>query len=274
MRLAGIQKLTLLDFPGKTAATVFTPGCNFRCPYCHNADLVAEGFVNGPAGCGGQEPGIAPEDVLAFLDKRRGLLDGVCITGGEPLLQPGLGDFCASVKMRGFAVKLDTNGSLPDRLRAVVEAGLVDYVAMDVKNAPERYAETVGAGASGAKNPCNASHAEDEDPRTGARAEEAGSPQRSFDRSAVRASIDYLLSGPVPFEFRTTVVRELHTAENLLDLARWIEGAPAWFLQNFVESENVLVGAGTFHPWDADALRDLLPALQAFVPSASLRGME
>ena len=127
-----------------------------------------------------------------------------------------------------------------------MEAGLVDYVAMDVKNAPKRYAETVGAGA----------------------------PQRSFDRSTVRASIDYLLSGPVPFEFRTTVVRELHTADDLLDLARWIEGAPAWFLQNFVESENVLVGTGTFHPWDADALRDLLPALQAFVPSVSLRGVD
>lgn len=274
MRIAGLQKLTLLDYPGKTAATVFTPGCNFRCPYCHNADLVAEGAANGPAGCDGQKPGIAPEDVLAFLDKRRGLLDGVCITGGEPLLQPGLGDFCASIKERGFAVKLDTNGSFPERLRALVEAGLVDYVAMDVKNAPERYAETVGARTDSAKESCDASNADDAVPHASAPREGSGAARRSLDCSRVRASIDFLLSEPVPFEFRTTVVRELHTADDLLHLAQWIEGAPAWFLQNFVESENVLAGAGRFHPWDADELRALLPALRAVVPSASLRGVE
>ena len=138
MRIAGLQKLTLLDFPGRTAATVFTPGCNFRCPFCHNAYLVTGGAPGSTA------DDVPLEEFFAFLGKRQGLLDGVCITGGEPLMQPGLADFCARVHDLGFAVKLDTNGSFPDRLRALAEAGLVDHVAMAVKNAPARYEETVG----------------------------------------------------------------------------------------------------------------------------------
>lgn len=234
MRIAGLQKLTLLDFPGRTAATVFTPGCDFRCPFCHNADLVAGG------GAGAQD--VPVKEVLAFLEKRRGLLDGVCVTGGEPLMQPGLADFCARVRELGYAVKLDTNGSFPDRLRALLDAGLVDYVAMDVKNAPSRYAETVGV--------------------------------EGLDLAAVRESIDLLMDGAVPFEFRTTVVRELHAADDLRALARWIEGAPAWFLQSYADSEGVLAGAGRFHAWDPDDLRALLPDLRAFVPAAKLRGMD
>ena len=234
MRIAGLQKLTLLDFPGRTAATVFTPGCNFRCPFCHNADLVAGG------GAGAQD--VPVKEVLAFLEKRRGLLDGACVTGGEPLMQPGLADFCARVRELGYAVKLDTNGSFPDRLRALLDAGLADYVAMDVKNAPARYAETVGV--------------------------------EGLDLAAVRASIDLLMDGAVPFEFRTTVVRELHTADDLRELARWIEGAPAWFLQSYADSEGVLAGPDRFHAWDPDDLRALLPDLQAFVPAAELRGVD
>lgn len=232
MRVAGLQKLTLLDFPGRTAATVFTPGCDFRCPFCHNADLVA----------GGGEAGDIPaEEVLAFLEKRQGLLDGVCVTGGEPLMQPGLAEFCAAARELGFAVKLDTNGSFPDRLRALLNAGLVDYVAMDVKNAPARYAETVGVAA--------------------------------LDLEPVRASIDLLLGGGVPFEFRTTVVRELHTADDLRALAQWIEGAPAWFLQSYLDAESVLAGPGRFSAWDPDDLRALLPELRVHVPAAELRGV-
>ena len=154
MRIAGLQKLTLLDFPEHTAATVFLPGCNFRCPFCHNAALVL--------GAGDATGDTPVEEFFAFLDKRHGLLDGVCITGGEPLLQPELADFCARIKGAGFAVKLDTNGSFPDRLRELVESELVDYVALDVKNAPERYAETVGV--------------------------------PGFDLAPVAASVDYLLA--------------------------------------------------------------------------------
>ena len=167
MRIAGLQKLTLLDFPEHTAATVFLPGCNFRCPFCHNAALVL--------GAGDATGDTPVEEFFAFLDKRHGLLDGVCITGGEPLLQPELADFCARIKGAGFAVKLDTNGSFPDRLRELVESELVDYVALDVKNAPERYAETVGV--------------------------------ERFDMAPIERSISYLLSGTVPYEFRRRISR-------------------------------------------------------------------
>ena len=238
MRIAGLQKLTLLDFPGRTAATVFTPGCNFRCPFCHNADLVT-----GPATRAGSHEGdLSAADVLAFLEKRRGLLDGVCITGGEPLMQPGIEDFCARIREAGFAVKLDTNGSFPDRLRALVEANLVDYVAMDVKNAPARYGETVGV--------------------------------PGLDLAPMQASLDFLRTDAVPYELRTTVVRELHTADDLRALAAWIEGAPAWYLQSFIDAESVLAGPGCLHAWNPDDLRALLPELQALVPGTALRGVD
>lgn len=240
MRIAGLQKLTLLDFPGKTAATVFTPGCNFRCPFCHNAALVTG--EAGRDGAAADSSVLSIDELFAFLGKRQGLLDGVCITGGEPLLQSGIDEFCARVHELGFAVKLDTNGSFPGRLRALVEEGLVDYVATDVKNAPERYAETVGVPA--------------------------------FDLAPVQESLDFLRSGAVPYEVRTTVVRELHTADDLRALAAWIEGVQAWHLQSFIDADSVLGGEGRFHAWDPDDLRALLPELQAVVPGAQLRGVD
>ena len=209
MRIAGLQKLTLLDFPGKTAATVFTPGCNFRCPFCHNADLVTG--EAGRDGAAADSSALSIDELFAFLGKRQGLLDGVCITGGEPLLQSGIDEFCTRVHELGFAVKLDTNGSFPGRLRALVEEGLVDYVATDVKNAPERYAETVGVPA--------------------------------FDLAPVQESLDFLRSGAVPYEVRTTVVRELHTADDLRALA-------ACMARRFGQPEGgalVLLGHGTEH---------------------------
>lgn len=243
MRIAGLQKLTLLDYPGKTAATVFTPGCNFRCPFCHNADLVTGGAAHETtAGASASADAISLDEFFAFLSKRQGLLDGVCISGGEPLLQPGIEDFCARVRELGYTVKLDTNGSFPDRLRALVKAGLVDCVAMDVKNAPERYAETVGVPA--------------------------------FDLAPVQASLDFLRAGALPYEVRTTVVRELHTADDLRALAAWVQGVQAWHLQSFIDAESVLGGTGRFHAWDPDDLRALLPELQRLVPTVALRGVE
>lgn len=241
MRIAGLQKLTLLDYPGKTAATVFTPGCNFRCPFCHNADLVTGGATHETTAGAGADA-ISLDEFFAFLSKRQGLLDGVCISGGEPLLQPGIEDFCARVRKLGYTVKLDTNGSFPDRLRALVKAGLVDCVAMDVKNAPERYAETVGVPA--------------------------------FDLAPVQASLDFLRAGALPYEVRTTVVRELHTADDLRALAAWVQGVQAWHLQSFIDAESVLGGTGRFHAWDPDDLRALLPELQRLVPTVALRGVE
>lgn len=240
MHIAGLQKLTLLDFPGKTAVTVFTPGCNFRCPFCHNADLV-QGPNASVSDTAELPPEVTLDEFFAFLGKRHGLLDGVCITGGEPLLQPNIEAFCARIHELGFAVKLDSNGSFPERLRALVEAGLVDYVAMDVKNAPERYAETVGVAA--------------------------------LDLAPIRESVEFLRASTVDYEFRTTVVRELHTADDLRALATWLEGAPAWYLQSFIDADSVLGGAGRFHAWDADDLRAVLPELQALVPAAQLRGV-
>lgn len=232
-----MQKLTLLDYPGKTAVTVFTPGCNFRCPFCHNADLVTSVDAS-PAG----PSAISPGDVFAFLDRRRGLIDGVCVTGGEPCMQPGLTDFCSHVHSQGFEVKLDTNGSFPERLRDLAEAGLVDYVSMDVKNTLGRYAETIGV--------------------------------LEFDPTPVEQSIAYLLEGHVPFEFRTTVVRELHTADDLRGIARWIADAPAWFLQSYLDADSVIAGSGTYHAWDPADLHDLLPELRAVMPGANLRGVD
>ena len=215
MFIAGMQKLTLLDFPGVVACTLFTAGCNFRCPWCHNAGLVLPEEASDRL--------LESGEVLSFLEKRKGVLDGVCVTGGEPLLHAELPDFLKRVKDLGYRVKLDTNGSFPERLEALVREKLADRVAMDIKNGPSRYAETVGL--------------------------------RNLDLSAVTASKDFLLSDAVDYEFRTTVVRGLHTEESLLEAADWIQGAKQWFLQQL------------------DEMRRLLETVQKTNPAAQLRGI-
>lgn len=254
VRIAGLQKLTLLDYPGLTAATVFTPGCNLRCPFCHNGELIGTETTDAESAYGLTFG--SSEEVLSFLRTRHRLLDGVCISGGEPLLQPEIDAFCRSLKDLGFAVKLDTNGTQPDRLRALLDAGLIDYVAMDVKNTPGRYAETVGCA--------------------------------DVDLDAIQQSMRLLMmqdpaKGGATYEFRTTVVRELHTRDDLVELAYWIADdarellspvCPPWFVQNFKDSSAVLAGQGTLHPWDADELRSLYPKLWAILPTVSLRGVE
>ena len=231
MFIAGMQKLTLLDFPGVVACTLFTAGCNFRCPWCHNAGLVLPE----------ENPDLLEGDeVLSFLEKRKGVLDGVCVTGGEPLLQAELPEFLRRVKDLGYRVKLDTNGSFPERLEALVREKLVDRVAMDIKNGPSRYAETAGL--------------------------------RDLDLSAVTASKDFLLSDPVDYEFRTTVVRGLHTAESLLEAADWITGAKQWFLQQFKDSGNLIHGEGLSAFTDGE-MQALLETVQKKIPAAQLRGI-
>ncbi|MBR0040533.1 MAG: anaerobic ribonucleoside-triphosphate reductase activating protein [Oscillospiraceae bacterium] len=231
MQIAGLQKLTLLDYPGRVACTVFTPGCNFRCPFCHNAPLVLPERL----GCDTTE-----EEVLAFLKKRVGILDGVAITGGEPLLHKDIGAFLEKVRALGFKIKLDTNGSFPDRLIGLVRGGLVDRVAMDVKNAPALYGKTVGV--------------------------------ENFDLAPVERSKDFLLSGAVEYEFRTTVVRGLHTAESLIEAARWIEGAREYYLQQFKDSGDVIAleGLGAFDEKEMHALAD---AVRPIVPAVEVRGV-
>lgn len=228
MKIAGLQKMTLLDYPGKVAATVFLGGCNFRCPYCHNASLVENA---------GQTPEISEKEFFAFLEKRRGLLDGVCVSGGEPLLRDDLGPFLRKIKALGFSVKLDTNGSYPKRLKALVESGLVDYVAMDVKHSPAKYALAAGIAAD--------------------------------ILPAVRESVSYLLSGPVAYEFRTTVVKTIHTAEDLVEIGRWIQGSENYFLQNFKDSEDVLTPG--LQGVETAEIQAFVGAVRDYVPAVKIR---
>ena len=228
MRLYGIQKLTLLDFPGHLACTLFTGGCNLRCPFCHNASLVLR-----------PEDQLDNDDVLDFLLERRGRLQGICLTGGEPLIQSGVAEFLSEVREIGYRIKLDSNGCFPEKLRSLVEAGLVDYVAMDVKNCPERYPETVGV--------------------------------PGLDLGPVRESIAFLLEGTVDYEFRTTVVRELHDEESLLSLARWIKGTKRYFLQAFTDSGDLITDKCS--GYKPEELRELLAAVQTIIPQTELRGV-
>ena len=233
MLISGLQKLTLLDYPGTVACTVFTGGCNFRCPFCHNAPLVL------PERLEGDSDGEAT--VLAFLEKRRGILDGVAVTGGEPLLQTDMAAFLEKVRALGYRIKLDTNGSFPDRLMELVERGLIDRVAMDVKNAPALYAKTAGLTA--------------------------------LDLSAVTRSKDFLLEGRVDYEFRTTVVKGLHTRESLIEAAQWIRGAKEYYLQQFKDSGDILDARG-LGAFDEDEMRALKEAVAPYVPSVRLRGID
>ena len=230
MNIQGFQKLTLLDFPDHMACTVFTGGCNMRCPFCHNASLVLRP---------GENPAYFEEEIYAFLKKRQGILDGVAITGGEPLLQHGLREFILQVRELGFAVKLDTNGSYPERLAALIDEGLLDYVAMDVKNSREKYAATVGI--------------------------------PGFDTAPIEESIALLRASGVPFELRTTVVRELHSAEDIEDMGVWLAGDHAHFLQGFIDSGD-LIEKG-LSGYDKNQMQDLVEVLKAYVPKAQIRGI-
>lgn len=230
MEFSGIQKLSCLDYPGLVACTVFTGGCNFRCPFCHNAPLVT--------GCTPER--IPEQTVLSYLTKRQGILEGIAVTGGEPLLHPGLKAFLEKAKALGYKVKLDTNGSKPAFLKELVEAGLVDKVAMDIKNGPSAYGFTVG------------------DP--------------NVDLSAVEQSKNYLLTGPVDYEFRTTVVKGLHTQETLLEAAQWIAGAKAWYLQCYEARDTVLAPEG-LSSFTAEELYALLQRVKPHISAAALRGI-
>ena len=231
MYLCGLQKLSMVDYPGKLAATVFTGGCNLRCPFCHNALLVTRLA---------ETPVLPEEDVLSFLQRRRGLLDGVVLSGGEPLLQPDAADFLRKVRGMGFAVKLDTNGCFPERLAAILEAGLVDYAAMDIKNCREKYPQTVGV--------------------------------PGFDTTAVEESVRLLARSGVDHEFRTTFVRELHTAADVEAMGRWLQGAPRYYLQNFADSGN-LIQEG-WHGFTALELQGFADIARPFFKQVELRGAD
>lgn len=230
MHISGIQKLTLLDYPGKLACTIFTDGCNFRCPFCHNASLVLPDR---------EKQRIDETFVLDFLKKRQGILEGVAVTGGEPTLQADLEAFLEKVKALGYKIKLDTNGTRPEVLKRVIENGLVDRVAMDIKDAPENYRLACGAAA---------------------------------DISAIESSKELLLCGTVEYEFRTTVVKGIHTKESLLSAARWISGAKEYYLQQFKDSGDIILPKG-LSAFDEVEMNALLQAVREIIPTAMLRGV-
>ena len=230
MDIKGFQKLTLLDYPGKVACTVFTGGCNFRCPFCQNSDLVVSPRLT---------PTVPDEEILAFLKKRSGLLDGICITGGEPLLQDDLEGFITECRSLGLLVKLDTNGFLTDRLRRILEKKLVNYIAMDIKASPENYGRLVGI--------------------------------RNFDVSPVLESVELIRSSGAEHEFRTTVVGDMHTDEDFERIGNWLAGEERYFLQKFVDSGALIEGGHS--PASDDEMRNYLAIVQKNIPNAALRGM-
>ena len=228
--LHGLQKMTLLDFPGKVACTVFLGGCDFRCPFCHNYELAD----------GSARPVMDEAALMAFLEKRRGLLDGVAITGGEPCLRPDLPDLMRRIRGLGFAVKLDTNGTHPALLDGILREGLADYVAMDVKNSPEKYARTAGLG--------------------------------ELDLTPIRRSVELLKAGGVDYEFRTTVVDELHEAADFEAIGAWIAGARRWLMQPFTDRDTVPYGG--LHAPSAQKMEAWLGIMKRFVPDSRIRGAE
>ena len=230
MKLHGLQKMTLLDYPGHVACTVFLGGCDFRCPFCHNFELAD----------GSAKPVMESEELLDFLKKRVGLLDGVAVTGGEPCLHPGLPDLLRQIKGMGFAVKLDTNGCHPERLAALMGESLVDYVAMDIKNSPEKYALTCGV--------------------------------ESVDLEPIRRSIRLLIEGDTDYEFRTTVVREFHEKADFGKIGEMIAGAKRYFLQSFIDRDTVPFEG--LHAPSPEEMAEFREIAAAFVPDSSLRGTD
>ncbi len=230
MIIHGFQKLTLLDYPGKTACTVFTGGCNFRCPFCHNAELVLRP---------GSYPTVPEEEIFELLRLRKNTIDGVCITGGEPMLMKDLPEFAEKLKSLGVSVKIDTNGSFPRQLKYIVNNGLADYIAMDIKNTFSRYGETVG--------------------------------KPDLDLAPIKESIGFLMTAPVDHEFRTTVCRNFHTEAELTEIARFLGAGEKYYLQSFKDSGALLSdGIVGYSPSE---MQELLSAVRAINPNVGLRGV-
>lgn len=230
MKICGIQKLTLLDFPDHMACTIFTGGCNFRCPFCHNSSLVL-GSDNIDA--------YSEDEILEFLKKRKGILDGVCVTGGEPTLQADLKTFIRKIKELGFLVKLDTNGYRPDVLIDLINSGLVDYVAVDIKNSIKNYPKTIGLS--------------------------------SFKEENLLKTIEFLINGSIEYEFRTTVVKEFIKKEDFKDIAELIKGTKRYYLQEFVASETCI--KTNLHPYSREEMSEFIEILEKYNVKAYLRGI-
>lgn len=231
MAVNGFNKTTLLDYPGKIAATIFLGGCNFRCPFCHNSGLVLSSK---------EQPVIETSEILKTLEKRKGILDGVCISGGEPTLDKNLFNLIDQIKNMGYPIKLDTNGSHPWVVKKLVKSGMIDMVAMDIKTSKENYSKVCGI--------------------------------PSLDISPVLESVDFLLSQTIDYEFRTTVVKELHTLEDFLSIREWISGCRAYYLQAYKDSSNVIKpGFSSYSKRDLDLFCMLLSET---IPNVHIRGID
>ena len=230
MKICGFQKTTLLDYPGHVAATIFLGLCNFRCPFCHNASLLTEDA----------EEQCTMDEVLDVLKRRASLLEGVCITGGEPTLSPDLEILIRRIRELGLLVKLDTNGYRPDVVKRLCSEGLLDYIAMDIKSSPENYAMTAGV--------------------------------RSINMFLISESVRFILSSGIPYEFRTTAVKGLHTEEDFAGIGRLIQGAERYFIQNYVESDRVLYPG--FSSFRKEELLKFADIVRPFVKEVSLRGVD
>ncbi len=231
MKICGFNKTTLLDYPGKVACTIFLGGCNFRCPFCQNSSLVVSPD---------SQPEIAKEEILTFLKKRRGILDGVCISGGEPTLSKELPHFLDQIKQLGYRVKLDTNGTRPRMVKELVSSGLIDMVAMDIKACPDNYQALCGL------------------------------PQPDMD--AVFETADFLLQEKTDYEFRTTVVKELHTRQDFEAIGRWLAGAKAYYLQAYRDSEEVLQPG--FSSYSLEELTGFGRILSKTISTVGIRGID
>lgn len=217
MKICGLTKTTLLDYPGKVAATVFLGGCNFRCPFCHNGDLVLYSQ---------KMPVYEMDEIMAFFQKRKNVLEGVCISGGEPTLYDDLPKFITDIKNMGYLVKLDTNGTNLQMMTELVDEKLVDYIAMDIKASPNLYEKV-----------CNS----------------------LVDMESIQASVNFLLEGKIPYEFRTTMVKEFHTMKEMDEIGQWIKGAKSYYLQNYQETDkNICKGFHAFEKEEMEAIREQL----------------
>lgn len=234
MLIHGLQKLTLLDYPEHLAAVLFTGSCNFRCPFCQNGSLVLT-----PQ----EEPVIPEEEILSLLKKRRGVLTGVCITGGEPTLHHDLPDLIAKIKSLGYQVKLDTNGTNPAMVKQLYQDGLLDYVAMDIKTSRANYPLVSG---------CS-----------------------NIPMEKLQETIDFLMTSGIEYEFRTTVVKGLHTSGDFVDIGNWLSGAKRYFLQSYKDSEYILQkGQLEMSAFTPDEMKEFLALVLPAIPSAKLRGVD
>ena len=232
MIIHGLEKLSLVDYDGVVAATVFTGGCNFRCPFCHNGVLVKNT----------KSLGVIPEkEIFDYLLKRKGIIEGVCISGGEPTLNSDLPEFCEKIKKLGLKVKLDSNGTNPDMIKTLAENKLIDYVAMDIKNDRQNYAKIIGLD--------------------------------SFDTKKIEKNVDFLINGKVDYEFRTTLIYEFHKIDNIIAIGEWIQGAEKYFLQKFKNGDNCLDAKSLTEVPEKQAF-DFLNAVSQFVKHVKLRGYD